>query len=57
VASEEEGILLGGQSGEQRKVLELKIQGCSNSEVSRATGWHLRKVERFLEKLRGSWRI
>ncbi len=57
VASEEECLLLDGQSGEHRKVLELKIQGCSNSEVSRETGWHLRKVERFLEKLRGSWRI
>ncbi len=56
VASEEKEILLDGQSGQYREVLELKLQGCSNSEVSRATGWNLRKVERFLEKLRGSWR-
>lgn len=57
VASEEEEILLDGQSGERRTVLELKLQGLSNSEVARATGWHLRKIERFLEKLRGTWRI
>lgn len=57
VASEEEEILLEGQSGKQRTVLELKIQGLSNSEVARETGWHLRKVERFLEKLRGTWRL
>jgi len=57
VASEEEEILLEGQSGQRRTVLELKLQGFSNSEVARATGWHLRKIERFLEKLRGTWRI
>ena len=57
VASEEEAILLEGQSGVDRTILELKIQGHSNSDVARATGWHLRKVERFLEKLRGTCRF
>ena len=57
VATEEEENLLEAQSGESRTVLELKIQGLSNPEVARATGWHLRKVERFLEKLRGTLRI
>jgi RNA polymerase sigma factor (sigma-70 family) len=57
VASEEEEILLEGQSGEHRTVLELKLQGCSNSEVARTTGWHIRKIERFLEKLRGTWHL
>jgi len=57
VASEEEEFLLEAQSGERRTVLELKIQGLTNSEVARETGWHLRKVERFLKKLRGIWRL
>ena len=57
VASEEEEILLDGQRGENRTVLELKLKGFSNSEVSRSTGWHIRKIERFLEKLRGTWRL
>jgi RNA polymerase sigma factor (sigma-70 family) len=57
VASEEEEILLEGQSGPRRTVLELKLQGYSNPEVARATGWNLRKIERFLEKLRGTCRL
>jgi RNA polymerase sigma factor (sigma-70 family) len=56
VASEEQERLLGEQTGDERQVLELKLQGFSNSEVARVTGWHLRKVERFLEKLRGKFR-
>jgi RNA polymerase sigma factor (sigma-70 family) len=57
VASEEKAILLETQSGPRRTILELKLQGYSNSEVARTTGWHVRKIERFLEKLRGTWRV
>ncbi len=57
VASEEQELLLEGQTGPSRTVLELKLQGMSNSEVARETGWHLRKIERFLEKLRGTCRL
>ncbi len=57
VASEEADLLLEGQRGVDRTVLELKLKGHSNSEVSQATGWHLRKIERFLEKLRGTCRL
>jgi RNA polymerase sigma factor (sigma-70 family) len=57
VASEEEKHLLGAQTGDQRKVLELKLQGFSNSEVAHTLGWHVRRIERFLEKLRGTCRI
>lgn len=57
VASEEEGILLDGQSGDHRAVLELKVQGFSNSEVSRAIGWPIRKIERFIQNLRGTFRV
>lgn len=57
VASEEKDILLDGRSGVDRTILELKLEGHSNSDVARATGWHLRKIERFLEKLRGTCRL
>jgi RNA polymerase sigma-70 factor (ECF subfamily) len=57
VATEEAEILVGGRSGVDRTVLELKLLGNTNSEVASATGWHLRKVERFLEKVRGTCRL
>jgi RNA polymerase sigma factor (sigma-70 family) len=57
VASEAFELLLDGQSGVDRTILELKVQGHSNSEVAKATGWHLRRVERFLVKLRGTCRL
>ena len=57
VATEEAEILLGGRAGVDRTVLELKLLGHTNSEVASATGWNLRKVERFLEKLRGTCRL
>lgn len=57
VASEERERLLGQQSGAGREILELKTRGFSNSDASEATGWKIRKVERFLEKLRGTWRL
>ncbi len=41
----------------RRTILELKSQGHSNREVAQATGWNLREVQRFLEKLRGTFRI
>lgn len=57
VASEREENLLEAQSGPGRTIVELKIQGLSNSEVARETGWHVRKVERFLANLRATLRI
>jgi RNA polymerase sigma factor (sigma-70 family) len=57
VATEEAKILLDGRSGVERTILELKIQEHTNREAAEATGWHLRKVERFLEKLRGTCRL
>ena len=57
VASEREESLLRDQSGPERSVIELKIKGFSNPEVSEATGWHLRKVERFLKNLQGICRL
>jgi RNA polymerase sigma factor (sigma-70 family) len=57
VATEEFEILLDGQSGVDRTILELKSQGHSNREVAKATGWNLREIQRFLVKLRGTCRI
>jgi RNA polymerase sigma factor (sigma-70 family) len=57
VAMEEEEILLDGQTGEYRTVLELKLKGFSNTDVAESTGWHLRKIERFLQQLRGTCRF
>jgi len=57
VAAEESEILLDGRSGVDRTILELKLQGHSNREVAQATGWNLREVQRFLERLRGTCRF
>jgi len=57
VASEREQDLLSSRSGDERSVIELKLQGCTNAEVSQTTGWHVRKVERFLNRLRGTYRL
>jgi len=35
----------------ERWIVELKRQGLSNSEVAEKTGWHVRKVQRFLQSL------
>lgn len=40
---------------EDRAVLELKDQGYSNDEVAQRTGWHVRRVQRFLKELSDSW--
>ena len=57
IASESEAHLLRQSGSEERSVIELKVQGFSNTEVCEATGWHLRKVERFLKQLRGTCRL
>ena len=49
VASEEEEILLEGQSGEHRDDPRAEAPGAAATPRSPGpTGWHLRKVERFL---------
>ena len=57
VATEREEDLLRDRDGDQRSVLELKIRGFSNGEIAETTGWHVRKIERFLERLRGTCRL
>ena len=38
----------------EREIVELKHQGLSNNEVAEKTGWHVRKVQRFLQALSNS---
>lgn len=39
----------------QRDIVELRRQGYTNEEIAERTGWHLRKVQRFLKDLQDSW--
>lgn len=57
VATESAEHLLKDQSGEQRSIIELKLKGFTNHEVAQTTGWNIRKIERFLERLRGTIRL
>ena len=57
VAGESEANLLRERGEDERSVIKMKVSGYSNPEVSKATGWHLRKVERFLKNLRGTCRL
>ncbi len=57
VASEREESLLKDQTGHERSVIELKIQGFTTDEVAQSTGLHRRRIERFLRRLRGTCRL
>jgi DNA-directed RNA polymerase specialized sigma24 family protein len=51
--------LLAGQPDQARLVIELRDQGYGNEEIAERTGWHVRKVQRFLKDLKDlhdSWR-
>lgn len=39
----------------EQTVLLLKRQGYSTEEIVARTGWHKRKIQRFLQELRQSW--
>ena len=47
--------LMDGKSEDQRLVIELRDHGYTNEEISERTGWHIRKVQRFLSDLQKSW--
>jgi RNA polymerase sigma factor (sigma-70 family) len=53
-AHEVEEQLLARPDKTERTIIELKQHGFSNSDIAEQTGWNVRKVQRFLEKLRGS---
>jgi len=46
--------LLARRSETERAVIEMKRQGYSTAEISDCTGWHIRKVQRFLDDLHES---
>ena len=49
--------LLAGQEEPERVIIELKLQNYSNAEIAVKTGWNLRRVQRFFEKLQETlWR-
>jgi RNA polymerase sigma factor (sigma-70 family) len=49
-----ERILAGLADEQEREVIRLKREGYSNEEITNKTGWHIRKVQRFLSELRDS---
>jgi RNA polymerase sigma factor (sigma-70 family) len=50
-AHEVEERLLARPDKTERTIIELKQLGYSNSDIAVKTGWNVRKVQRFLEKL------
>jgi RNA polymerase sigma factor (sigma-70 family) len=50
-ASEVHARLLAHLDETEREIVELKHQGLNNHEVAQKTGWHVRKVQRFLQVL------
>ena len=54
-ATEVQERILTGQTGEDRRVIELRQAGYSNEEIVQKTGWNLRKIQRFLKNLSDSW--
>lgn len=53
-ASEVHERLVAHLDDTEREIVELKHQGLSNYEVAQKTGWHVRKVQRFLQDLSNS---
>lgn len=50
-AGEAHERLLAGQSEPERAVILMKEEGYSVAEIAEQTGWHKRKVQRFLSRL------
>jgi RNA polymerase sigma factor (sigma-70 family) len=55
-ADEVRDQLLAGQDEAERKIIELRQLGYSNTEIAQQTGWNIRKVQRFLKDLQDSLR-
>jgi RNA polymerase sigma factor (sigma-70 family) len=54
-ASEGLELILEGLTEDQRRVVHLKRHGYTNEEIAERTGWHVRKVQRFIKDLQDSW--
>lgn len=58
-AVETSNWLVSGRSDTERRVIELRRRGFENQEIADQTGWHIRKVQRFLQALKAehdSWK-
>jgi DNA-directed RNA polymerase specialized sigma24 family protein len=53
-ANEVQERLLDRRNETERDIIELKRQGYSTCDIAEQTGWNIRKVQRFLEKLHDS---
>jgi RNA polymerase sigma factor (sigma-70 family) len=53
-ANEFQERLLDRRDETERVIIELKQQGYSTCDIAEQTGWNIRKVQRFLEKLHHS---
>jgi RNA polymerase sigma factor (sigma-70 family) len=50
----EQRLLLSVDEDVERKIIELRRLGYSNSEIAERTDWNIRRVQRFLNKLEDS---
>lgn len=55
VGRETEEAILGGYSGPDRVVLELKHQGYTTEDIAQETGFHVRKIQRLIKRVSDSW--
>ena len=55
LASEAHDRLLAGKSDPERRVIEMRHQGYSPTEIAETSGWNVRKVQRFFKDLRDSF--
>lgn len=51
LADETRQRLVADRDEPQRAVIELKLQGYSNQEISEEVGWDLRRIQRFIKDL------
>jgi RNA polymerase sigma factor (sigma-70 family) len=56
LAEETRDRIQSGLSTDEREIIELRQSGYNNDEISKRTGWNVRKVQRFLQDLRNSWK-
>jgi RNA polymerase sigma factor (sigma-70 family) len=55
VANEVNEQLLERHDETERTIISLRRDGHSNADIAEQTGWHVRKVQRFLKDLLDSW--
>lgn len=54
-ANEAHERLLDRRDETERQVVEMREQGFDNQDISDETGWHVRRIQRFLKDLRNSF--